>query len=270
MLAMALWTLFTAVLLAAAPSGATEPLRLRYVANAGVMLTLDGHKILIDAPIRDGIKPYATSTADERRRLEGATVPYDGVAAILVTHWHEDHFSAEAIAEHLRHNRRTVLVSSREIVGRVRAIAADLGADRFAGITPEPGHSAAVTVGSVKVHVLRARHNPTRRWPEEHVAFLVEGSQTVLHTGDAEVTPANFAVLRNLPRVDVAVMPYWHLLNSTRRNKTIVPIIRPARMVGMHLAPDDAAEAQREIAAGKLDATLCVTPGMELPFPAPR
>ena len=56
------------------------------------MLTLDGQKVLIDAPIRQGIEPYATSSLEERQRLERATAPYDDVSAILVTHWHEDHF----------------------------------------------------------------------------------------------------------------------------------------------------------------------------------
>ena len=111
-------------------------MRVRYIANAGVMLTLDGQKFLIDAPIRQGIPPYATSSVDERRRLESALAPYDNVAAILITHWHEDHFSPEAVAEHLRHNRRARLISSREVVNRVRSLAPDLTDDRFAPMTP--------------------------------------------------------------------------------------------------------------------------------------
>ena len=70
--------------------GLTE---LRYVANAGVQLAFGLAKVLIDAPIRDGIPPYTTSSAGDRLRLERAQPPHDGVAAILVTHWHEDHFS---------------------------------------------------------------------------------------------------------------------------------------------------------------------------------
>ena len=38
----------------AAPAGRVD---VRYVANAGVLVTMDGRKLLIDVPIRDGIPP---------------------------------------------------------------------------------------------------------------------------------------------------------------------------------------------------------------------
>ena len=56
-----------------------------------------GRRFLIDAPIREGLAPYATSPAAERASLEGARAPYADVDAILITHWHEDHFSPEAV-----------------------------------------------------------------------------------------------------------------------------------------------------------------------------
>ena len=157
------------------------PLDVRYVANAGVLLTIDGRKILIDAPIRDGIPPYTTPSADERARLEAARPPYDGIAAILITHWHEDHLSPDAVAAHLRSSARTVLISSREVVDRVRQAGPDLPAARFRPVTPAPGSSTVAELEGLRVHVLRIRHNPARRLPAEHVGFLVQGTKTALH-----------------------------------------------------------------------------------------
>ena len=256
--------LFLSLLLALqqAPPG---PLQVRYVANAGVMLTLDGQKVLIDAPIRDGIEPYATSAPDERTRLENATAPYDNVSAILVTHWHEDHFDPEAIAAHLRHDAQTILVSSREVVERVRKIASDLPNARFAGITPSPGQSQLVAVGKLKVHVLRARHNPTRRWPEEHVAFVVQGSQTVIHTGDAALEPGTFATQAALPPIDLAIVPFWHLLNDATRVQTIEGTIKARAAIGMHLPQADGPRVQAQFDTKRIMATLLVTPGTDVP-----
>ena len=59
----------------------------RYVANAGVLVEAEGASFLIDAPIRDGLVPYATSPIDERAHLEQATGPYANVDAILITHF---------------------------------------------------------------------------------------------------------------------------------------------------------------------------------------
>jgi glyoxylase-like metal-dependent hydrolase (beta-lactamase superfamily II) len=103
----------------------------RYVANSGMLVTMSGRRFLIDAPIREGISPYATSSADERTRLEGAQAPYDRVDAVLITHWHEDHFSPEAAAAHLSSNPRALFISSPEVVDRLRGAAAAVPADRL-------------------------------------------------------------------------------------------------------------------------------------------
>ena len=92
--------------------------QVRYVANAGMLVTVHARQFLIDAPIREGIAPYPISAADERQRLESARPPYDNVDAILITHWHADHFSPAAVAAHLWHNSRALLVSSPQVVER--------------------------------------------------------------------------------------------------------------------------------------------------------
>ena len=189
-----------------------------YVANAGVLFETDGQKFLFDAPIREGISPYATPTMEQRRSLESATAPFDNVTAILITHWHEDHFSAEAVAAHLRSSPSTRLVSSAEVVQRVKAVAGPaVPAAQFNAVTPEPGASERATGSGVPVHVLRIRHNPTRRLPEQHVGFLVEGCRTVLHTGDADPKADNFSLLRSLPPVDTALLPFWYVMDDSNR-----------------------------------------------------
>lgn len=242
------------------------PLQIRYVANAGVMLTLDGQKVLIDAPIREGIEPYATPSADERQRLEHATAPYDNVSAILVTHWHEDHFSAEATAEHLRHDSRAVLISSREVVERVRKVAPELPATRFRGVTPPPGESHLVPVGTLKIHVLRAKHNPVRRWPEEHVVFVVQGSRSVIHTGDAALEPDAFVTKAALPPIDLAIVPFWHLTNDVNRTQTIEGRMRAGSALGMHLPQADGPKVQQQLDEKKVAATLLVVPATDVPL----
>ena len=124
---------------------AADNLQLRYVANAGMLLSLEGRKFLIDAPIREGITPYATSPENERRLLEEASPPYDNVDAIRITHWHEDHFSAEAVAAHMSRNARAVFISSGEVVARVRAVAPNLDATRCARLFQNPvSHSRSM------------------------------------------------------------------------------------------------------------------------------
>jgi L-ascorbate metabolism protein UlaG (beta-lactamase superfamily) len=237
-----------------------NPSAIRYVANAGVLVTVEGHRFLIDAPIRDGIPPYATSPADERARLESASAPYDAVDAILITHWHEDHFSPEAVAAHVTRNARAVLISSPEVVARVRAVAPDLPVERLRDILPAPGQAEAVTVGSTTVRVLRIRHNPTRRLPEQHVGFLIGEAAPVLHVGDADPVADNFVLLRSLPKVDVALLPFWYVLDAASR-RFVADSIGPRRIVGIHLPPADAAGVARTLREAGVDVVLPPAPG---------
>lgn len=244
----------------AASSQDPASVAVRYVANAGVLVTIGNVRVLIDAPIRDGIAPYATSSSAERERLEGALPPYDGIDAVLITHWHEDHFSPEAVAAHLARNRRAVVVSSPEVIERVRTVGTGLSDSRLRGVLPPPGASELVTVSGLPVRLLRVRHNPARRLPEQHVGFLIGDGSTVLHTGDADPKADNFALLRDLPRVDLALVPFWFMLTDANR-QFVRQAIRPQRVAAMHLPPADAEDVSRRFADAHVTAWLLVTPG---------
>jgi L-ascorbate metabolism protein UlaG (beta-lactamase superfamily) len=229
----------------------------RYVANAGVLLHTGGRTVLVDGLVREGIPPYAVPEEPERRQLERAEPPFSNVSVVLVTHWHEDHFSPDAVAAHLRNNARSVLVSSAEVVDRVRAVSTGLPLDRLRGVTPRAGTSERVVIDGLTIHVLRIRHNPARRQPEEHVGFLVEGCRTFLHVGDADPAADNFQLLRALPSVDVGILPFWYVL-SERSRAFVQESIRPRRVIGMHLPPRDAADARGRTPP---EIRLLVTPG---------
>ena len=129
------------------------PCEVRYIANTGLLFTSGTTRLLVDALVRDGIPPYATPDAAERNRLEAAEPPFAGVHAVLVTRWHEDHFSAEAVAAHLVRDPRAVVVSSHEVTERVKRAAVALG-HRLRPVTPPPGQAEAVDIGRLRVHVL--------------------------------------------------------------------------------------------------------------------
>jgi L-ascorbate metabolism protein UlaG (beta-lactamase superfamily) len=235
----------------------------RYVANSGMLVTVSGRRFLIDAPIRDGIAPFATSSAEERVRLEGARAPYDNVDAILITHWHEDHFSPDAVAAHLSRNARSILISSPEVVERVRRAAPSVPASQLRAVLPAAGNFEQVDVGGVPVRVLRVRHNPTRRLPEQHVAYLIGESATVLHVGDADPAADNFALLKALPPIDLALLPFWYVLDEPNR-RLVAESIRPHRIVAMHVPPGDAEKVAAKLHAANVSASLAAIPGSRL------
>ena len=159
-------------------------------------------------------------------------------------------------------------MSSREVVERVRTAAADLPASRFVGVTPPPGDSHMVPVGSLRIHALRVKHNPTRRWPEEHVAFIVQGSQAVIHTGDAALEPGTFVTKAALPPIDLAIVPFWHLTNDDTRRRTIEGTMQARAALGMHLPQADVPTVQAQFDAKQIRALLLATPATDVPASA--
>lgn len=235
----------------------------RYVANSGMLVTVSDRRFLIDAPIRDGIAPYATSSAAERHLLEGARPPYDDVDAILITHWHDDHFSPEAIAAHLSSSPQTIVISSPDVIDLVRRVAPGVPASRLRAVLPSPGRAEPIDVGGIPVHVLRIRHNRSRRFPEQHVGFLIGGRAPVLHVGDADPVHDNFAVLKPLPSVDLAFLPFWYLTDVSNR-RMVADAIRPRRIVAMHVPPGDAEKIDAALRAANAEAQIAAVPGSPL------
>jgi L-ascorbate metabolism protein UlaG (beta-lactamase superfamily) len=244
----------------------------RYVANSGMLLTVGGARFLIDAPIRDGIPPYATSSADERSLLERARPPYDHVDAILITHWHEDHFSADAVAGLLAASPKTTLYASHDVVRRVLDVAPAVVAQTVA-IEPHR-RGGLLTIKDVPVRVLRIRHNPTRRPADDHLGFLIGRQFAVLHVGDADPAADNFGVLDDLPStdprvglpIDVAFVPFWYVTDEANR-KMVASRIAPKRIVAMHVPPADVEKVSAAVRAAKVNAIVAGTPGTVLALP---
>ena len=239
---------------------------LRYVANAGVLLTIDGAVFLIDAPVRAGIPPYATNSEAEQARLEQARPPYDRVDAILVTHWHEDHFSAEAVAAHLTHNTRALLVSSPEVVERVLAVSRGLDS-RVRAALPPPGTMQGLDVRGVPVRVLRIRHNPSRRLPEQHVGFAVGKTLTVLHTGDADPAADNFVLLRGMPPVGLLLAPFWFMQGANR--DLVTATIVPRQVAALHVPPADGDRVSADLRQATPPTVVLTRPASDVVLPAP-
>lgn len=242
--ALVLRWICVAALTGAGGAAAAERCELLPVANAGVLFRSGGSAFLFDAPFRDGVTPYPAPDKEQRRRLEAAAPPYAGLSAILITHWHADHFDAGAVAAHLRSDPGAKLVSSAEVVERVRQAGAD--PKRLLALTPAYGHAASAEVGGVRIRAVRLRHNPARRTPEQHFGFLVEGCMRVFHSGDANPDAPNFAALRGLGRIDVALLPYWYWQDRESR-AFVAQAIAPGRAFAVHVP-----EAERAAVAQAL------------------
>ena len=164
------------------------------------------------------------------------------------------------MAAHLSANQRATVISSPEVIERVRLAGPLLAPSRLRESLPMPGRVEVMRVGDVPVRVLRIRHNPTRRQPEQHVGFLIGERRAVLHVGDADPVADNFALLAALPRADVALLPYWYVLTEKSR-RMVSTAIAPGRIIAMHMPPEEAGTLTRALQGARARIALPGPPG---------
>ncbi|MGH7636796.1 MAG: MBL fold metallo-hydrolase [Gemmatimonadaceae bacterium] len=217
---------------------AQPTLRITYLANAGVMLSDGKDRVLIDALFR---KYKAHPVPDEQTQLQLALAqpPFDSISVILVTHYHGDHFAPEPIVSHRRFARYGPgMMSSQQVIDSLRAGMNLTGNNRFFGSArgPAPGTIEYTGVNGVTIYVMRLPHAGEQHHDVEQLGYIVQlGGHRVLHVGDADITEATFAPLRlHKSRIDVALIPYWALLNDESR-RVIAQYIQPTRVIVTHV-----------------------------------
>ena len=208
-----------------------------YLGNEGFLIAAGDRKVLVDALFGDGIDGYPVVPPTPRRQLEAAAGDFAGVDLVLATHYHDDHFDAQAVARHLRANPDARFVSTRQAVERLRQLPDfDQLADRVEGYWPAEGERVSMEHGGIAVTILNLHHGRDRRPEVQNLGFLIDlGGLQLLHVGDTEVDEADVRPYRLAEEaVDVFFVPSW-FFGSLRWRPVLAEVDAGARVV-MHLA----------------------------------
>jgi L-ascorbate metabolism protein UlaG (beta-lactamase superfamily) len=215
----------------AAPLRAQD-LRVTYLANEGVLVQGGGARVLVDALFRDGLDPYARHSPGVQEALETGKEPFDGVGVALATHFHLDHWDAGAISRFLRSNPRALFASTEHGTGMfpwdVR--------ERVRSLWPADGGTSVLVAAGVKVTAIALGHGAT-----QNLGYRLElAGRTVAHLGDADPSAGNFDSLASAGAVDVALVPFWWLLND-EATSFLKSRWKPRNVAALHIGATDLA-----------------------------
>ena len=120
-------------------------------------------------------------------------------------------------------------------------------ADRTRAVFPPEGEPLAVEIAGVEIEIFNLHHGRSRKPLVENLGFVLDlGGLRMLHIGDTESTPEELAALDLSDRgIDVAFVPYWHLLDTTTA-RSYLEAISATRVVAMHFPAEDAPEGYLE------------------------
>lgn len=233
-----------------ASAGSSPSLVLTALGNDGFLIECGDHAVLVDA-LYVGFSGYEAPSAAELAARAGAVRPFNRVDLVLATHHHPDHFDPRPVRDHLAANQAAVFVSTAQAVELVRQSSTGSGdlTGRVRAVALPPGGRESLVVNDIAVEALDVSHG--RRDPPVHnLGFLVRiGGYTVLHVGDWVSDPEDLAAFRLADeRVDVALIPYWHLLDNESA-AAVVTALGTRTVVAMHLPAVDAPASYFEPAA---------------------
>ncbi|MBE6982938.1 MAG: MBL fold metallo-hydrolase [Ruminococcaceae bacterium] len=175
-------------------------MEIQRIANAGVLLRLDGVSILLDG-LCDRVDGYLPTPPHIVEQLLDA--PPDLLA---FTHCHADHCSQALLLPYQTYKRRPILGPASLPAGQVR-------------------------VGDVGITAVETRHLGKAELGLVHMSYVIEGSKTVWFMGDA--SPMQLKKLEKFPRPDVLIAPYAYA--NTVLSWAQVMALSPKTVVIVHL-----------------------------------
>lgn len=225
------------------------------ILNAGVMADLGNTnapvKILFDPLYDDHFGSLAELDDDLIAAIVTGAPPYDGVAAVFVSHAHGDHFSASQLNRMMATQRQVLLIAPGQARDAMRAEGGwqDGFAARITSIDLANGAATqSFSIGGALVEAFRSPHNG---WPDRHgdvhnISYRVAARNgagfmaRVMHLGDADPAPEHFAPHAGLlasARTGLAIVPFWflqqpdtaNLLDRTLNAEALAAMHVPAR-----------------------------------------
>lgn len=192
-----------------------EDITLLSPANAAVLLTWRGRKLLIDGLYHFDETPFSNLTAESAQRLWAGLPPYDDIDYLLFTHGHPDHFSASLTADYLeRHRVRGVLLPPLHEAEQARLRAVSAVRDIPCVTLPAGSRVTLRPEADLCVEAIPTRHlDPLYRDVPHFVLLVTLGGDRLLFTGDMDYTCETLAGLPPLRAAFVNPLFFGALAN---------------------------------------------------------
>jgi L-ascorbate metabolism protein UlaG (beta-lactamase superfamily)/ketosteroid isomerase-like protein len=213
-----------------------DPLILSCVANAGVLVSSGGSKVLIDALFDKPNPEYRAPSPEMIDRMMRGEAPFDGVDLVLVTHDHPDHFDPALAVRYLEAVPGPIVLAPADAVEEMRKAAPDWGkiASRVVPLDLKVGEQTKRELNGIPIAAFRTLHGQLES-PMNVMYLLDLGGWRIFHEGDSPGNVDEYRAfgLGNEP-VDLALVHFWFPLEP-QCARFLQIALRPGHIALTHL-----------------------------------
>ncbi len=217
-----------------------------YLANEALMVAHQSKKVLFDPFFHEHFGVYQMVSHDTHQAMMQGDAPFDNVSAILISHAHDDHFSAEDIVTYLTRFPNTKLIAPQQAIAQViQTSSNEIPAEQLIGFALDFGDQAQrVEWDDLLFEAVRIPH---AGWPSraevENLVYRVtfhpnsDSPLTVMHMGDADPRQSHYQPHQSHWQGRLshhAYPPYWFYY-SDEGNLILDTVINAAHTIGVHV-----------------------------------
>ncbi len=208
-----------------------ENISITYVGNMGVHIVHKNSSVLIDGLHTKYGDDYLFPTKDLVHKINTVLKP----DAILFTHHHGDHFSAQLSENYLKSNKKAVLFGADQITKNFSNYK-----ERVYTISTKDYTKQTISIDNFNITGVKINHVGKRHTSVQNVGYIINFDDVkILHVGDTnwleEIDLFDHLQLIN-ESIDIAILPYWMLLHKNT-TELLKKHISPKHIVATHISP---------------------------------
>ncbi|HPI38222.1 MAG TPA: MBL fold metallo-hydrolase [Ignavibacteriaceae bacterium] len=224
-----------------------------YIANEGFLVETTNHKVIVDALFGNIKGDWCEQPSDSiLHAMISGMLPFNGIDAIMVSHYHVDHFDQQMVTDFMKNHTETILVCPNQVDEILhKNVDYPIISSRIRRVKSAIPHDTLIVVNGIEINSMRINHGSyietdtasgesvDRHRNVENLSFLINvDGYTLSHSGDASSrTPSDFFKNYELDKQEIHIALFDRSYLRPDALEIVNEVFKPKNIILMHISP---------------------------------